>query len=116
MWLNKLGVSNHAYAIETSVVNPTTREMIVRSRNLTGSSFMVMEETCTYTANPLNPLHTDYRQTAKISAFLPVFAGKFESFTLNSMSSKSKEGLETIERLCQRMREEMREEGMDGLM
>ena len=116
VWLNKLGVSNHAYAIETSVVNPTTREMVVRSRNLTGSSFMVMEETCTYTANAHNPLHTDYRQTAKISSFLPMFASKFEAFTLNSMSKKSQEGLETIERLCQRMREEVREEGMDRLM
>ena len=116
VWLNRLGVSNHAYAIETSVVNPSTREMVVRSRNLTGSSFMVMEETCTYRANAHNPLHTDYHQTAKISAFLPMFAGKFEAFTLNSMSKKSQEGLETIERLCQRIREEMREEGLDALM
>ena len=114
MWLNKLGVSNHAYAIETSVVNPASRHMVVRSRNLTGASFMVMEETCTYTQNAVNPLHTDYRQTARITAFLPVFAGKFENFTLASMSKKSQEGLETIERLCQRIREEGVD--VDGVM
>ena len=45
IWLNKLGVSNHAYAIETSVINPATREMVVKSRNVTGASLMVMEET-----------------------------------------------------------------------
>ena len=112
VWLNKLGVSNHAYAIETSVVNPSTRQMVVRSRNVTGASFMVMEETCTYSQNKLNPLHTDYRQTAKITAFLPMFSGNFESFTLHSVTKKSKEGLETIERICQRLREE----AMDGLM
>ena len=111
MWLNRLGVSNHLYALETSVVNPSTRQMVVRSRNLTGSSIMVMEETCTYTPNAANPLHTDYRQTAKISAFLPMFSGNAESFTLHSMSKKSQEGLETIERICQRMREE----GLDAL-
>jgi len=105
-WLNRVGVSNHAYAIETSIVNPATRTMIVKSRNLTGSSLMVMEETCVYTANQHNPQHTDYRQHARITALLPVFAGNFESFTLNSMSKKSKEGLQTIEALCQRLQEE----------
>jgi len=35
-----------------------------------------------------------------------VFAGNFESFTLHSVTKKSKEGLETIERICERMREE----------
>ena len=47
-WLNRLGVSNHAYAIETSVINPRTQEMVVKSRNVTGASLMVMEETCLY--------------------------------------------------------------------
>ena len=104
-WLNRLGVSNHAYAIETSVVNPATRTMIVKSRNLTGSSLMVMEETCIYAASPTNPLHTEYRQQARITALLPVFASKFESFTLSNVSRKSQDGLKTIELLCQRLQQ-----------
>ena len=101
-----MGVSNHAYAIETSVINPSTREMVVKSRNVTGASLMVMEETCTYRANPLDARLTDYRQSAVITAFLPVFAGKFEAFTFNNMSKKSAEGLQTIETLCQRIARE----------
>ena len=106
IWLNKLGVSNHAYAIETSVINPATREMVVKSRNVTGASLMVMEETCVYRANAMDERLTDYRQSAVITAFLPMFASKFEAFTLNSMSKKSAEGLQTIENLCQRIARE----------
>lgn len=67
---------------------------------------MVMEETCVYRANRLDGRLTDYVQSAVITAFLPMFASKFESFTLNSMSKKSEEGLQTIERLCQRIARE----------
>ena len=49
---------------------------------------------------------TEYRQSAVITAFLPMFAGKFEAFTLNNMSQKSAEGLQTIEKLCQRIARE----------
>ena len=112
IWLNKLGVSNHAYAIETSVINPLTKEMVVKSRNVTGASLMVMEETCVYRANTVDDRLTDYRQSAVITAFLPMFAGKFEAFTLNSMSKKSAEGLQTIEKLCQRIARE----GIDAML
>lgn len=105
-WLNSLGVSNHAYALESTIVNPVTKEMVVKSRNLTGSSLMIMEETCTYRVDPLNPAHTTYNQHAKITAFLPMFSGKFEHFTLNSVQKKSKEGLDTIEQLCMRIKHE----------
>jgi len=105
-WLNRLGVSNHAYAIETSVVNPITGVMVVKSRNLTGSSLMVMEETCSYTACAHDPMRTSYRQTATITALLPIFASNFEAFTLSNVSKKSAEGLQTIEAMCQRLQSE----------
>jgi hypothetical protein len=88
--------------------------MIVKSRNLTGSSLMVMEETCVYSASATNPLHTDYRQHARITALLPVFASKFESFTLSNVSKKSQEGLRTIELLCQRL-QQREAEGVDPM-
>jgi len=105
-WLNSLGVSSHAYALESTVVNPVTKEMVVKSRNLTGSSLMVMEETCTYRVDPLNHNHTIYSQQAKITAFLPMFSGKFEAFTVQNVQKKSKEGLDTIEQLCMRIKHE----------
>jgi len=105
-WLNSLGVSSHAYALESTVVNPVTQEMIVKSRNLTGSSLMVMEETCSYHVDADNPQHTRYSQQAKITAFLPMFSGKFETFTVQNVQRKSKEGLDTIEQLCMRIKHE----------
>ena len=68
---------------------------------------MVMEETCTYKANRVDSGLTDYRQSAVITAFLPMFANKFEAFTLNNMTQKSAEGLATIETLCQRIAREV---------
>jgi len=105
-WLQSFGVSNHAYALETTVVNPVTKEMIIKSRNLTGSSLMVMEETCAYRVDPDNAQHTRYSQQAKITAFLPMFSGKFETFTVQNVQRKSQEGLDTIEQLCLRIKHE----------
>jgi ActR/RegA family two-component response regulator len=78
--------------------------MVVKSSNLSGSSLMVVEETCTYTQCPLAPAAaTHYKQEARITAFLPFLAGRFESYSFASLQSKSKEGMAVVEKLCQRI-------------
>jgi len=106
-WLNRLGVTNHAYAIESTVVNPITKEMIVKSRNMSGSSLMIMEEICHYSPCSINPsTHTSYSQQAEITAFLPIFAARCENFTVQNVQKKSSDGLNTIEQLCQTIQSE----------
>jgi len=67
---------------ECSVVDPKSRQMLVKSSNLSGASLMVIEETCKYSASPAAPTAaTLYKQEAKITAFLPFLAGKVRSIS-----------------------------------
>jgi hypothetical protein len=77
--------------------------MIVKSSNLSGSSLIVIEETCTYTQDKQDEQKTHYKQDAKITAFLPCFSSKFEHFSAQSISSKSREGMKVVEQLCQKI-------------
>jgi len=100
-WLACAGLPSYCFAAEVSVVDPVTKTMVVKSRNLTGSSLLQVEETCTYSGIPTAPNHTHYTQSAKITAFLPFVSNKFEQYSLSNLSNKSAQGLQTIENLCQ---------------
>jgi hypothetical protein len=110
-WMAALGIPTQAYAAETCVVDPASKEMVIKSRNITGSSIMTIEETCRYAPHSENPNWTHYTQTAKITAFLPFMSSGLESYSFSSMHEKSKKGLETIEVLCQRIKSE----GLDSI-
>ena len=103
-WMATLGVSNAAYAAETAVIDPHTKEMCIKSRNITGASMMVVEETCTYTENESNKQYTSFTQQARIKAFLPFFSKRAEQFTHTSMCEKAPLGLQVIESLCEKIK------------
>lgn len=103
-WVAALGVSPFAYAAEQTIVNPKTKEMVVRSRNITGSSLIQVEEECRYKADSTNLNQTHYTQTAKVTAFMPLFYRRLESYTVANFASKSHQGLEVIESFCQNVR------------
>jgi len=106
-WLKAAGLPQQCFVAETSVVDPRLKQMIVKSSNLSGASIMTVEETCTYSQCPKQPKRaTHYKQEARITAFLPLVAGKFENYSLQSMQSKSKEGIAVVERLAQRIANE----------
>lgn len=103
-WVCAAGLPQACFVAETSIVDPVAKRMIVKSSNLSGSSLMVVEETCTYSQCPIAPLAaTHYKQEARITAFLPFLAGRFESYSVASLQSKSKEGMAVVEKLCQRI-------------
>jgi len=110
-WMSSLGIPTACYVAETCVVDPITKEMVIKSRNITGSSMMAIEETCRYTQHRENKNWTHYHQSAKITAFLPVISSKLESFSLSSMHEKSRKGMEAIEILCDRIKTE----GLDSI-
>jgi len=64
---------------------------------------MVVEETCTYQQSHIAPAATHYKQEARITAFLPFLAGKFESYSVANLQSKSAEGMAVVEKLCRRI-------------
>jgi hypothetical protein len=102
-WMQAAGLSTNCFVCESSVVDPKTKEMVVKSSNLSGASIMVVEETCTYTQARDNPQHTKYKQEAKITAFLPFVASKFEQYSVQNLHLKSREGMAVVEKLCQRI-------------
>jgi len=110
-WMASVGIPTSAYVAETCVVDPVTKEMVIKSRNISGSSMMTVEETCRYTQHKHNADWTHYTQSAKITAFLPFVSSGLESFSFNSMHEKSKKGLQAIEILCERIRSD----GLDSI-
>jgi len=103
-WLRVAGMPQNVFVVESSVVDPAKQIMVVQSCNLSGSTFMTMEETCTYRQCPDNPTSaTQYEQTARITAFMPFVASRFENYSLSNLQRKSSEGMAVVEKLCQRI-------------
>jgi len=94
------------YAVEETIVDPEAKSMVVKSRNVTGSSLLLVEETCTYAAHPERKDWTTYTQTAQIRAWVPLISSKLEGYTVESMGKKSKEGVRAVEMLCDRAKAE----------
>jgi hypothetical protein len=102
-WLRAAGLPQTCFVAESSIVDPRARTMVVKSSNLSGASLMVVEETCTYQQATSSPSSTHYKQEARITAFLPFLAGKFESYSVANLQSKSREGMAVVEKLCQKI-------------
>lgn len=104
-WIIALGVSPVQYAVEHAVANARDKTLVIRSRNISGSSVMVVEERCEYRQHPDRADWTEYEQEAKIKAFLPFVYAKLERYTHSNFTTNSHKGLEVIEGLCERLRE-----------
>jgi hypothetical protein len=113
-WIQSFGVSC-VFTAETTIVDPKTKRMILKSRNITGSSMLVVEETCVYSQHPEREEWTSYKQEAKISAFLPFIYDRLENHSCASFREKSQLGLQAIEKLSERIREEG-ERAIDSLI
>jgi len=103
-WLTNLGIPNRLYGYETTVVNARSKKMTIQSRNMSGSSMLMVEEICTYEPSRANSSWTEYKQEARITSFLPLFASRLEIFSFNSISTRSPMGLQAMEILCQNVK------------
>lgn len=88
-WLVAIGFPSQTYVLEESRVNPFTKEMTLRSRNVTGSDLLVIQETCRYTPSKSNPNHTRYDQKAEITAIVPVFKTQVENYSIGIHSQNA---------------------------
>lgn len=100
-FIARMGAPSRVYALEESSVDPASMTLTVKSRNFTGASFLVVEETCTYSQHPSNPNWTLYKQNARITAFAPLFNGSVEQFSLTNVTKNAQKGLQVMEGLCQ---------------
>jgi hypothetical protein len=98
-WLSSFGIPTSVYAQETTVVDPVAKTMVVKSRNINGSSIMNVEETCVYTQSTINPTYTTYHQSSHLNATIPMFSSRLESHVYQTVCDKHKQGIVVLEGL-----------------
>lgn len=106
--LKLLGGSSEAYIYEASECDPQTRILTLRTKNLTFSNIMTIEESCTYVPSDINPSgETVFRQEASIASLngFSTIRNKLEEYGLERFRSNALKGKEALEgalaRLCQ---------------
>jgi hypothetical protein len=110
-WMQAIGFTSYCYVLEEARVNPRTKEMILRSVNVTGNSLLQIQETCRYKPAPQNPTEwTNFEQTAEIISAIPFLSSSVECFSFSVHSSNAIKGLMAMEELC----EKWAKEGMEG--
>ncbi len=90
-WLSRLGFPTTMLCQEESCVNAAQQLLVLRSSNVTGSSFLTVEETCSYAVHPDNPEWCVYRQEAKITAHVHMswLAEKIETHLFDNMVAQA---------------------------
>eukprot|EP01137_Pigoraptor_chileana_P009339 Opistho-2@57421 len=112
-WLCKLfnssSVSAHVH--EVSEVDPINKRMTLRTRNISWSNFITVEETCIYTQDAQDPQKTNFSQEARITAFgsLSALRSKMESAMLDRFRSTASKGKDALEHVCDNITREMQE-------
>ncbi len=95
------------YCVEESVVDPRNKTMTLKSKNVTLSSLMEVEETCIYTSpSNLKENRTHFRQDVKITAYLFGLAGKVENWSLDNFRKNAVKGRVIMEDAVLRLRRE----------
>ncbi|KAL2912966.1 hypothetical protein HK105_207532 [Polyrhizophydium stewartii] len=102
--IRRLGfnVSDEAFFLETSTLDPTTQIYTAKTVNLSLRSLFTAEETCVFKPDPQNPLqHTRFSQRAEITTVgaLSLFSRLVEDAAVNRFkanAAKGRQGLESV--------------------
>lgn len=103
-WVSRiLGHSeDQTYVHEVSEIDPKTKTMRLRSRNITFGSLLTVEETCTYKPHPEDPSKTVFTQECAVTAvgLNSLISGKAEGTMLGVFQSTAGKGKETLDDVC----------------
>eukprot|EP00009_Paramoeba_aestuarina_P004158 CAMPEP_0201508008 /NCGR_PEP_ID=MMETSP0161_2-20130828/1487_1 /ASSEMBLY_ACC=CAM_ASM_000251 /TAXON_ID=180227 /ORGANISM="Neoparamoeba aestuarina, Strain SoJaBio B1-5/56/2" /LENGTH=115 /DNA_ID=CAMNT_0047902521 /DNA_START=359 /DNA_END=706 /DNA_ORIENTATION=+ len=83
--------------------------MTLRSRNITGSSLMEVEEACHYSTEDGDFSRTNFRQDVNIRAHVFGLSGKIESWTLSDFKQKAVTGRVIMEEAVTMIKKEAEE-------
>ena len=101
-WLAAIGFPDYCYVLEETRVNPHSKNMILKSVNVTGGEFLQIQETCEYSAIGDDDNKCLYEQSAAITSFVPLIHSAVESYSLGIHSEKATKGLKAMEELCEK--------------
>jgi len=117
-WMEAIGFPAHAYILEEAIINPFTKEMVLRSINITGNHLIEIEEICTYSeqSQPHPPSEddnieseqkakghrkvTNYEQKAIIESPVPLLHAPIETASLTIFSHNASKGLSAMQQIC----------------
>merc|ERR1712110_277751 len=97
-WLVAVGFPDSCYVLEETRVNPRTRNMTLKSVNVTGNSLVEIQETCRYTALPQD--RCSYSVDTAIRSFLGPLSSPCESHAFGIIKDSANKGLKAMEELC----------------
>lgn len=103
-----LGSPSEAYVYEESEVNPRSKTLIMKAKNITMSNLMTVEETCTYTPSASDSQQTIMKQEASISSLngLSYISNKIEDVSLERFRSNAQKGRAALEHVLERIKQE----------
>ncbi|PRP84236.1 hypothetical protein PROFUN_08436 [Planoprotostelium fungivorum] len=97
-WMSRfMGKSPRAYFIEDTMIDPINKRMVMKSRNATFDSILVLQEKITYTADEQNGEWTKMKQEAKVTAFPYLVSKKIEEFSVKEFTQNAKKGRDLME-------------------
>ena len=109
-WISKcIGAPSEAYVYEESQVDPKSQTLTMKAKNLTMSHLMCLEESCTYTPNPADPLHsTLLHQQARISTShnFSYISSMVEDFSMERFRANANRGRDALDSVLDRVKQE----------
>lgn len=96
---------------EKSITDRNEKSLKMVSRNLSLSSLITVEETCSYKADEKNPGGTIFSQEVKVNSFnaMSHFRNKIEDFIANQFMSNAAKGRLALEQVLERLYKEATE-------
>jgi len=111
-WITKLvGIDQPCYVSEHSEVDPQSRVMKLRSRNLTFCNFVTIDEQVVYAPHPSDSNSTLLRQESIVTVRGMPMTDYMENAIKSTMASKSGQGRQAIEWVISRLKEETHDIG-----
>lgn len=96
------------YASEQSTVDPTGREMTLKTINVTFGTFLTMDETLLYTPHPNDPSKTLLRQQATVSVEGVPLNTYMEDLLTKNISFNANKGRQGLEWVIDKINTEVR--------
>ncbi|GAM17630.1 hypothetical protein SAMD00019534_008050, partial [Acytostelium subglobosum LB1] len=96
-WMQSIFGASECFFIEESTVDPKTQTMTLRTKNLSFTNIMGVEEVCTYTPDPDNADWTQFKQEAKVTANVFGVASSIERFCIDRFKTNAQRGRNIME-------------------
>uniref|UniRef100_A0A0B6Y0H0 PRELI/MSF1 domain-containing protein n=1 Tax=Arion vulgaris TaxID=1028688 RepID=A0A0B6Y0H0_9EUPU len=109
-WVTKMiGIQELCYASEHSSVDPKSKTFTLRTRNVTLSNIVTVDEQLTYYQHPTDPTKTLLKQEATVTVSGLPLCNKLEQMMTDAMTNNASKGRQAMEYVIDKVKKEARE-------